>query len=432
MKHFKGHVKLKKVDAAMNAIEKYENQVLKNLLVLKEHNQPIVLFGAGLAGILAKKVFDHYGITISCYADNNPQKHQTLVEGIQVLSSEELKIEYPDATIAICIQNNLVGQKIMAQLTGLNYQSFIPFEGLRYLFIKNKLYNTVSVDVAALSIAYTDMRTLPEHDEELILSIIEVPITEKCSLRCKDCSNLLQYYSQPKNYPKDNIIESVKKLAASVSAIERLSLLGGEPLLHPDLSEIVTEILKIPNIYQISLITNGTVVPAGPVLEKLASGSVLILMSDYGDLSHKKEKLQKACSENGVFCKIEPKNEEWEDCSTLKKFNHIETKTMQMFKECRLKDVIHTVLNGKYHLCAHSAHGTNLGAIPQVERDYINLLDDSLSPEQTGEALRKLINDTKVLISCGFCSGPHISDKLPKIPPAIQIKEPLLYDKHLG
>ena len=35
--------------------------------------------------------------------------------------------------------------------------------------------------------------------QKLNIKYIDIMITEKCSLKCKDCSNLMQYYQKPVN-----------------------------------------------------------------------------------------------------------------------------------------------------------------------------------------------------------------------------------------
>ncbi|MCO6696995.1 hypothetical protein, partial [Streptomyces sp. Vc17.3-30] len=39
-----------------------------------------------------------------------------------------------------------------------------------------------------------------EHAEDtLILKYLDVVVTEACSMKCQDCSNLMQYYTKPRH-----------------------------------------------------------------------------------------------------------------------------------------------------------------------------------------------------------------------------------------
>ena len=82
----------------------------------------------------------------------------------------------------------------------------------------------------------------------IYLKYIEIPITTKCTLNCKECSNLIQYYQEPYHISAADIIRDVRKLSRVAKGILLLRLLGGEPFLHPDLARIVRQILKYDNI----------------------------------------------------------------------------------------------------------------------------------------------------------------------------------------
>ena len=42
-------------------------------------------------------------------------------------------------------------------------------------------------------------------------------ITEKCSMKCKDCSNLMQYYENPINSDLNLLLKSIDKVMNSVT-----------------------------------------------------------------------------------------------------------------------------------------------------------------------------------------------------------------------
>ena len=95
---------------------------------------------------------------------------------------------------------------------------------------------------------------------KVYFNYVEVPITTKCSLRCKECANLIQYYQNGEFFDYKKIINDIHKLSQVSERIEMLRILGGEPLLHPDLKNIIEEILKNKNIRNIQIVTNGTMI----------------------------------------------------------------------------------------------------------------------------------------------------------------------------
>ena len=48
-------------------------------------------------------------------------------------------------------------------------------------------------------------------DGKLNIKTIDIQVTEKCSLKCKDCSNLMQYYKRPQDSNIDILFKSVEK-----------------------------------------------------------------------------------------------------------------------------------------------------------------------------------------------------------------------------
>ena len=53
----------------------------------------------------------------------------------------------------------------------------------------------------------------------LKLKSIDVQITEKCSLKCKDCSNLMQYYKKPIDADFEILTKSIDKILNAVDLI---------------------------------------------------------------------------------------------------------------------------------------------------------------------------------------------------------------------
>ena len=86
----------------------------------------------------------------------------------------------------------------------------------------------------------------------LILKSSYVEITNKCNLYCKHCYNDSKF--QNRVFLNVGVIENLYKTFSN-NNIEQISISGGEPLLHPD----ILNILRYANDYQVKtqLITNG-------------------------------------------------------------------------------------------------------------------------------------------------------------------------------
>jgi GTP 3',8-cyclase len=86
---------------------------------------------------------------------------------------------------------------------------------------------------------------------------LRVSLTDRCSLRCQYCIP-----SDFASWIPANELLTTKELLLVISEAVRngitgIRLTGGEPLLHPDIVQIVREISELPSSPSISLTTNG-------------------------------------------------------------------------------------------------------------------------------------------------------------------------------
>jgi cyclic pyranopterin phosphate synthase len=96
------------------------------------------------------------------------------------------------------------------------------------------------------------------------INYLRISVTDRCNLRCAYCmpAKGVQWQPRADRLTRDEIVQVVR--AAATLGITRVRLTGGEPLVWPDLLQLVSEITRIRGIEEISLTTNGL------LLEKLA------------------------------------------------------------------------------------------------------------------------------------------------------------------
>ena len=73
---------------------------------------------------------------------------------------------------------------------------------------------------------------------------LDVMITTRCSLKCKNCSNLMQYYKNPENTDGSEIIKALDIIHNNVDFISEYRVIGGEPLMNRDWASIVNNLSK--------------------------------------------------------------------------------------------------------------------------------------------------------------------------------------------
>lgn len=87
------------------------------------------------------------------------------------------------------------------------------------------------------------------------LTRLRLSLTERCNLRCIYCDK------EGLSAPDDHMsLEEIVRLAevGSRLGMSKIKLTGGEPLLRPDIVEIVRRIASLPPVSEVSMVTNGT------------------------------------------------------------------------------------------------------------------------------------------------------------------------------
>lgn len=86
---------------------------------------------------------------------------------------------------------------------------------------------------------------------------LRVSLTDRCNLRCNYClpEEFSDWLPSEKLLTTDELIHVIQ--VAVNCGITEVRLTGGEPLLRPDIVEIVSRISKLENAPQLSLTTNG-------------------------------------------------------------------------------------------------------------------------------------------------------------------------------
>ncbi len=96
------------------------------------------------------------------------------------------------------------------------------------------------------------------------ITYLRISLTDRCNLRCIYCmpKEGMQWQAHADQLSVDEIERVVE--AATQGGVRRVRLTGGEPLVHPNIVEIVQRIASIKNIEEVSLTTNAM------LLERLA------------------------------------------------------------------------------------------------------------------------------------------------------------------
>ena len=86
------------------------------------------------------------------------------------------------------------------------------------------------------------LKVLPIDSKQLHLKYIDIVITEACSMKCIDCSNLMQYYVSPKHSDIEILFKSLDQVMTAVNHVYELRVLGGEPFVNKQIHKIVDKL----------------------------------------------------------------------------------------------------------------------------------------------------------------------------------------------
>lgn len=244
---------------------------------------------------------------------------------------------------------------------------------------------------------------------------LEIPITNRCSLRCKGCSNLIPYYKKRCDYDIDIISKALRTFLKCINNIVYIRILGGEPFLSPNLSKVIKLLLKSDKVQRIEIVTNGTIIPKDKELIKtLRHSKVMVSISVYPIVNS--EPLVEFLKDNEIKYHID-KAKYWLNFGDATKRNRSTKELKKQFKTC--SHVCKSLINGQVHYCPRSSHGTDLGIIKNNQSDYVDLLDKETSIEEKRELLNQLYRK-KYVLACDYCD--YGTKKSTKIPVAEQIK----------
>lgn len=362
-------------------------------------DKPIIIFGAGEIGRRAIMRMEYLGLkqNIACLGDNNIDKIGTKLEDILILSKSDISKSYPNAQIVITVGNCEIAQQIKEDLVGMGFQDFISRQALLHRFEFDGHRE----------------KALVKHDRDYILRQIVVSITEKCTLRCKHCSQLMPRFEKPIHTDVTTVVESLRRLTNMITYVQDVTLLGGEPLLHPDLPLICEEVGKMKDagkIKFVNIVSNATIIPNDKLLAVMKKYGITIMFSDYGILSKKMGEAQEACDKAGVqwrYAYAGGKNEEkiqsWSDIGTLEKQNFSEEQINQKFAQCNSVYDCNMLYRGRYYFCSFSAFLTGLGMV-EMNDDSFDLMREDISFEEMKKKYHSFMEEEKTINACYYCN----------------------------
>ena len=184
--------------------DEYLKRVLAHVEEIKRSGRPVVIFGTGRAGWYIMKVLEHYNVPIAAFSANDPGSPNAYF-GYPVLSPNDVAGKFSDALVFLGLFMPDTAAAISEQFLLLNLPH-VYYDTAAFLFI---FFVTVAGRECDRGILAESIRMLFENykegaihygytrDNYFVSPFVTGVITQKCTLRCRDCPKLIPHVRSP-------------------------------------------------------------------------------------------------------------------------------------------------------------------------------------------------------------------------------------------
>ncbi len=245
---------------------------------------------------------------------------------------------------------------------------------------------------------------------------IAVSVTNQCTLKCKDCNNLMPYCKERFIIDVEEQIRDIKKILSYADAIINVEIIGGEPFIYKQLPELLKYVCNEEKIRFIEITTNGTILPSKEVMGLLANSKICVLISDYGKVnSERAKKTYKYLSKNRV-CVRYLNNTKWIMSGGIEKRNKTRVKMKYEYFQCPARKDCRTLYKGKLYVCGRAPVLDELGVL-ENKSSYLDIRN-MVMKEMRGKRKLQRFYLNSFAECCDYCD--YASDKVCWIKSGIQ------------
>ena len=357
--------------------------------ILRDETNQFYLYGTGKTGEEFYQQLNKH-IKIAGFIESNPVENQKF--GLPVYKwGEDLKLQEKD--------------KIIITINTAKFRAEVENRLLQDSLIKNKDFIFYDVARRIITFYQDDIFWLPQ---------IDLVITTACSLNCRDCVQQIPLIKGKRHLSFEEIAESLKDTFYYIDYCKEFHIVGGEPLLHPQLPRIIEHIgaLYGKKIETIVIVTNGTILPKEEVVNALNHRNVRVEISDYRESTtapsgQKIEEITTVLKQGHVSYLLRPMNE-WNDyCGDCARISNPPTDDAltATFDICPCSGPTLCVQGKKVYICSRSMVAEAFGLVETNPMNGISLCaDDTTIREKLLEFSIK-ITESGYIPYCINCYG---------------------------
>jgi hypothetical protein len=388
-----------------------EKDVLLHRIMM--HGLPVIC-GYDAVGWEVSRTLNKAGILVWAFTDRDEAKHGVGFDSIPIIPMSDVPKD------ALCIVAAMSIADVVDELERHDLHTWIPADILLSDIDCTQDNPNFEIDdtkwkIESVRIAHAAYRK-PDY---VFIRSLDVMITERCSLKCRDCSNLMQYFERPQDFDIEEVIADVQRVLDNVDEILEARVLGGDAFMHKQWYRMVAWLSGQEKIRRVVVYTNGKIIPQD--LSALKHPKVSVFMTDY-------DKLLRAAGKRRLLPYIMMGNEIWHkvvipdvwiDCATISKHNRTQEENDDLFQRCVATNLL-TLADGKLFRCPFAASAWLLGATEDGGRVNVRRQEDLRG------RIKKYIKMECHMPACDYCTGRILTNT---IEPAVQTKKALPYKK---
>ncbi len=377
----------------------------------------VVCWGGSYLGNAVGKYLQSNGVHITNYWD---LRADTIKEVQGVECRQPFSTEDKENTLVIfCIGNNVIRGLLLKELRDKGYKNVLRGDYLYMAAIcpfdkstgieSSQCQGTMCCRSVFCDRLSNIVKSRKPVEDPLHMFSITVIVNQRCSLHCKCCTSYMNEYpvEERKDIPLERIEKDIDLFFDAMDSVGTVTVMGGEPFMHPDIAKIIQKLLTKQNFGIVSIATSGTFPIKDEQLEGLDDPRVNVSFSNYehaiapGQVELMYKNIEKIKAK-GISYTVGVTIPEWSVPSTLYDLGDSEETMTKKKARCIQPPRCMQIKNGKLHPCdfATALYSLHLG---EYETDYIDL-DQAVSDEERKEQIRAFVDQPYYRV-CGHCAG---------------------------
>ena len=388
----------------------------------KELSGNICIYGAGFQGLLAAFLLKKQNVDVLCFCDQDVKKQETVYYNLPVYSPKKMKELYPDATVIVTPYSLAPAYQYVKEKLGYNsivtpYSLFLEFDTDEFDVLPElpEWYQPGSADYHIDLFLRVCINVITDYT----IYSADISVTEVCNLRCRDCQSLMPCYKNPKSPSLEDMIYCVDTITKN-RTFNHFNIEGGEAFVWKHLPDFLEYLCSLPNLLNVYLYTNGTIIPNKRLLNALKNDKLMVRISNYKNYT-KTDELVNLFKQYGINHRVVL--QKWYRFTDLLKEEQSEEETKRVVATCCKTQPCGNggvyFIDGKVFYCPIQANLHNLGIFTSPEKDYVDLMNTNDINLQ--EKLVDILEKKRYPELCKHRKGRAYCGN--EVPPAVQLKK---------